>query len=137
MIGPLAEAWRWYYDVVGDKRCAIVDTFWQTETGGFMLTPMPGSHTLKPGSCTLPMFGVEPKVLDPTTGKELEGNDVAGVLVFAKSWPSMLRTAAPRHATLRRAPCRMNPTPVGREASRKDDRSAILWWARRLFVSRA
>merc|ERR1712087_722106 len=86
------EAWRWYYEVVGEKRCPIMDTFWQTETGGFMMTPMPGSHMMKPGSCTLPMFGVDPRVLDPTTGKEVEGNNVAGVLVFAKSWPSMLQT---------------------------------------------
>lgn len=91
------EAWRWYYEVVGDKRCPIVDTFWQTETGGFMMTPMPGSHVLKPGSCTLPMFGVDPRVLDPVTGKELEGNNVAGALVFAKSWPSMLRTVYGSH----------------------------------------
>lgn len=91
------EAWRWFYDVVGDKKCPIMDTFWQTETGGHMMTPMPGSHMLKPGSCTLPMFGVDPRVLDPTTGKEIEGNNVAGVLVFAKSWPSMLRTVYGDH----------------------------------------
>jgi len=91
------EAWRWYYDVVGDRRCPIMDTFWQTETGGFMMTPMPGSHIMKPGSCTLPMFGVDPRVLDPNTGKELEGDNVAGVLVFAKSWPSMLRTVYGDH----------------------------------------
>jgi len=94
------EAWRWYYDVVGDKRCPIMDTFWQTETGGFMMTPMPGSHQLKPGSCTLPMFGVDPRVLDPATGKELHGNNVAGVLVFAKAWPSMLRTVYGNHQRL-------------------------------------
>lgn len=91
------EAWRWYYDVVGDKKCPIMDTFWQTETGGFMMTPMPGSHIMKPGSCTLPMFGVDPRVLDPATGKEITGNNVAGVLVFAKSWPSMLRTVYGDH----------------------------------------
>mmetsp|Transcript_105955 Transcript_105955/g.306439 ORF Transcript_105955/g.306439 Transcript_105955/m.306439 type:complete len:662 (-) Transcript_105955:136-2121(-) len=94
------EAWRWYYEVVGDKRCPIMDTFWQTETGGFMMTPMPGSHVCKPGSCTLPMFGVDPRVLDPATGKEIEGNNVAGVLVFAKSWPSMLRTVYGNHQRL-------------------------------------
>jgi len=91
------EAWRWYYEVVGEKRCPIMDTFWQTETGGFMLTPMPGSHIMKPGSCTLPMFGVDPRILDPNTGKEVEGNMKAGVLVFAKSWPSMLRTVYGNH----------------------------------------
>mmetsp|Transcript_139974 Transcript_139974/g.247347 ORF Transcript_139974/g.247347 Transcript_139974/m.247347 type:complete len:660 (+) Transcript_139974:61-2040(+) len=91
------EAWRWFYDVVGDKKCPIMDTFWQTETGGHMMTPMPGSHMLKPGSCTLPMFGVDPKVLDPASGKVIEGNNVAGVLVFAQSWPSMLRTVYGDH----------------------------------------
>mmetsp|Transcript_79923 Transcript_79923/g.156693 ORF Transcript_79923/g.156693 Transcript_79923/m.156693 type:complete len:332 (+) Transcript_79923:496-1491(+) len=94
------EAWRWYYEIVGDRRCPIMDTYWQTETGGFMMTPMPGSHKLKPGSCTLPFFGVDPRVLDPTTGKELHGNDVAGVLVFAKSWPSMLRTVYGNHTRM-------------------------------------
>lgn len=91
------EAWRWYYNVVGDGRCPIMDTFWQTETGGFMMTPMPGCTVMKPGSCTFPMFGVDPRVLDPTTGKELTDNNVAGVLVFAKSWPSMLRTVYGDH----------------------------------------
>jgi len=91
------EAWRWFYEVVGDKRCPIMDTFWQTETGGHMMTPMPGSHMMKPGACSLPFFGVDPRVLDPTTGKEMEGNNVAGVLVFAKSWPSMLRTVYGDH----------------------------------------
>jgi len=91
------EAWRWYYDVVGDKKCPVMDTFWQTETGGFMMTPMPGSHVMKPGSCTLPFFGVDPRVLDPTTGKEIEGNNVAGVLVFAQSWPSMIRSVYGDH----------------------------------------
>jgi len=91
------EAWRWYYDIVGDKRCPIMDTFWQTETGGHMMTPLPGSHTMKPGSCTLPFFGVDPRVLEPTTGKEVTENNCTGVLVFAKSWPSMLRTVYGDH----------------------------------------
>merc|ERR1712241_588342 len=94
------ETWRWYFEVVGEKRCPIMDTFWQTETGGFMLTPMPGSHMMKPGSCTLPMFGVDPRVLDPTTGKEVEGDNVAGILVLAKSWPSMLRTVFGNHTRM-------------------------------------
>merc|ERR1712050_626065 len=94
------EAWRWFYEVVGNKRCPIMDTFWQTETGGHMMTPMPGSHTMKPGSCTLPMFGVDPRILDPTTGKEIEGDNVAGVLVFAKSWPSTLRTVFGNHTRM-------------------------------------
>lgn len=65
-----------------------------------MMTPMPGSHIMKPGSCTFPFFGVDPRVLDPATGKELEGNNVAGVLVFAKSWPSMLRTVFGNHSRM-------------------------------------
>jgi len=91
------EAWRWYYDIVGDSKVPIVDTFWQTETGGHMMTPLPGSHVLKPGSCTLPFFGVDPRILDPATGKEVTGNNVAGALVFAKSWPGMMRTVYGNH----------------------------------------
>ncbi|GDY13270.1 acetyl-coenzyme A synthetase 2 [Planctomycetota bacterium] len=85
------EAWRWYYEVVGESRCAIVDTFWQTETGGHMITPLPGATALKPGSATLPFFGVEPKILDEK-GVELVGNDVTGVLVFSRGWPGIART---------------------------------------------
>ena len=85
------EAWRWYHEVVGDGRCAIVDTFWQTETGGHMITPLPGVHALKPGSATFPFFGVEPAILDEK-GVELTANDVSGVLVFKRSWPGIART---------------------------------------------
>jgi len=84
------EAWMWYYTVVGKKRCPIVDTWWQTETGAIMVTPLPGITPLKPGSCAVPFFGVVPKVLDQ------EGKDVprgsGGRLFLAKPWPSMLRT---------------------------------------------
>ena len=86
------EAWRWYHQVVGNGKVPIMDTFWQTETGGFMLTPITGSHTLKPGSATLPFFGVEPAVLDPVSGQELTGNNVSGILCFKRGWPGMLRT---------------------------------------------
>ncbi|MBA3936132.1 MAG: acetate--CoA ligase [Planctomycetes bacterium] len=85
------EAWRWYFEVVGDSRCAIVDTFWQTETGGHMITPLPGATPMKPGSATLPFFGVEPVVLDDK-GKEIPGNDVSGVLAFKRGWPGIART---------------------------------------------
>ena len=85
------EAWRWYYEVVGEGRCAIVDTFWQTETGGHMITPLPGATPLKPGSATLPFFGVEPVVLDDKGG-EVQGNDVSGVLAFKRGWPGIART---------------------------------------------
>ena len=82
------EAWRWYYEVVGESRCPILDTWWQTETGGHMITPLP-STPLKPGSATFPFFGVEPKLLDGE-GKELHG-EAEGNLVIARSWPGQMR----------------------------------------------
>lgn len=91
------EAWRWYYECVGNSKCAIVDTFWQTETGGHMLTPIAGCTKMKPGSATLPFFGIEPAVLDPATGTELHGNNVAGILCMKRSWPGMLRTVFGDH----------------------------------------
>ncbi|KAG9508939.1 Acetyl-coenzyme A synthetase, cytoplasmic, partial [Fragariocoptes setiger] len=84
------EAWNWYYDVVGERRCPIVDTFWQTETSAPMLTPLPGATPLKPGSATLPFFGVQPAIVDEN-GRELEGPAV-GHLVFKAPWPGMMRT---------------------------------------------
>ena len=86
------EIWRWYHDVVGDKRCAVVDTWWQTETGGILITPLPGATPTKPGSATLPFFGVKPVVLDPDKGTVLEGNGVAGALCLASPWPGQART---------------------------------------------
>ena len=86
------EAWVWYDRHVGKGRCPIVDTFWQTETGGHMITPLPGAIETKPGSATLPYFGVRPAVLDPQTGELREGNGVEGVLCFADSWPGQMRT---------------------------------------------
>lgn len=84
------EAWAWYYDVVGDKRCPIVDTWWQTETGGILITPLPGAIAQKPGSATLPFFGVQPKILT-NEGQEITG-PADGVLVIADSWPGQART---------------------------------------------
>ena len=84
------EAWRWYHEVVGEGRCPIVDTWWQTETGGAMITPLPGATDLKPGSATRPMFGVEPRLLD-AEGQVLEGA-AEGNLVIARSWPAQMRT---------------------------------------------
>jgi acetyl-CoA synthetase len=84
------EAWMWYYETVGNKRCPIVDTWWQTETGGHMITPLPGVTALKPGSCTLPLPGITAAIVDET------GNDVekgkGGILVIKRPWPSMIRT---------------------------------------------
>ncbi|CAB4378545.1 unnamed protein product [Rhizophagus irregularis] len=91
------EAWEWYYEVVGRKECSVVDTYWQTETGSIVLTPLPGATPMKPGSATFPFFGIEPAVLEAETGKELEGNDVEGVLVIKNPWPSMARTVYNNH----------------------------------------
>ncbi|MDX1525856.1 MAG: acetate--CoA ligase [Pseudidiomarina maritima] len=84
------EAWEWYYKVIGDSRCPIVDTWWQTETGGIMITPLPGATDLKPGSATRPFFGVKPSLVD-ADGKVLEGA-VEGNLVILDSWPGQART---------------------------------------------
>ncbi|MCK6445405.1 MAG: acetate--CoA ligase [Planctomycetes bacterium] len=86
------EIWRWYHDVVGDGRCAVVDTWWQTETGGILITPLPGVTPTKPGSATLPFFGVKPVVLNPENGALLEGNGVSGALCLASPWPGQART---------------------------------------------
>ncbi|WP_443969947.1 acetate--CoA ligase [Sphingobium sp. CR28] len=84
------EAWEWYYNVVGGGRCPIVDTWWQTETGGAMITPLPGAHDLKPGSASFPFFGVEPVIVD-AEGKSLDGA-TEGNLCIARSWPGQMRT---------------------------------------------
>ena len=84
------EAWEWYYHVVGDGRCPIVDTWWQTETGGILITPLPGATDLKPGSATLPFFGIKPALLGPE-GEMLDGA-VSGNLVIEDSWPGQMRT---------------------------------------------
>ncbi len=86
------EIWRWYHDVVGDGRCAVVDTWWQTETGGILITPLPGVTAAKPGSATLPFFGIKPIVVDPESGVILEGNGVSGALCLATPWPGQART---------------------------------------------
>jgi acetyl-CoA synthetase len=90
------EAWRWYHDVVGEGRCPVVDTWWQTETGGILISPLPGTTPLKPGSATLPFFGVEPVVLDDK-GRELTGNGVSGLLAIRHPWPGMARTIQSDH----------------------------------------
>ena len=86
------EVWRWYHDVIGETRCTIVDTWWQTETGGVLITPLPGVTPTKPGSATLPFFGVKPVVMDIATQKILEGNNVSGALCLASPWPGQART---------------------------------------------
>ncbi len=90
------EAWEWYYRVVGDERCPIVDTWWQTETGGHMITPLPGATALKPGSATRPFFGVAPAIVDATDGTVLEG-EAEGALVITRPWPGQMRTVYGDH----------------------------------------
>ena len=90
------EAWHWYYENVGKGRCPIVDTWWQTETGAAMITPLAGTTDLKPGSATFPFFGVHPIILD-NDGKEIEGNGVEGVLAIKDSWPGQMRTVYGDH----------------------------------------
>ncbi len=90
------EAWMWYYDVVGDKRCPVVDTWWQTETGGILITPLPGAHELKPSYASKPFFGVQPALVD-AEGKFLEG-EAEGNLVLTHSWPGQMRTVYKDHA---------------------------------------
>ena len=89
------EAWEWYYRVVGDSRCPIVDTWWQTETGGILITPLPGAIAQKPGSATLPFFGVKPEIVD-AEGKVLDGA-TTGNLCIADSWPGQMRTVYGDH----------------------------------------
>ncbi|WP_427874713.1 acetate--CoA ligase [Pelagimonas varians] len=86
------EAWNWYNDVIGGGKCPIVDTWWQTETGGHMMTPLPGAHATKPGSAMKPFFGVKPVVLDPQSGEEIDSYPVEGVLAIKDSWPGQMRT---------------------------------------------
>jgi acetyl-CoA synthetase len=90
------EAWKWYHEIVGERRCEIVDTWWQTETGAICITPIPGIVPTKPGSATLPFFGIEPVVLDDK-GNELSGNGVTGFLAIKRAWPSMARTVNGNH----------------------------------------
>jgi len=91
------EAWNWYNDVVGKGTRPIVDTWWQTETGGHLMTPLPGATPTKPGSCTKPFFGIEPVILDPQTGEEQTETEASGVLCIKGSWPGQMRTVYGDH----------------------------------------
>jgi acetyl-CoA synthetase len=90
------DTWKWYYNVVGEGRCSIVDTWWQTETGGILITPLPGAIPTKPGSATLPFFGIEPVLLSPE-GEELKTIEASGLLAIKGPWPSMARTIQGDH----------------------------------------
>jgi acetyl-CoA synthetase len=94
------EIWKWYHDVVGNGRCAVIDTWWQTETGGILITPLPGVTPTKPGSATLPFFGIKPVLMD-AEGKPLEGNDVSGALCMGAPWPGQARTVWGDHQRFR------------------------------------
>ena len=91
------EAWRWYHKNVGKERCPIVDTWWQTETGGILISPLPGATATKPGSATFPFFGIEPVVLEPEKGTIVEGDGVSGVLAMKAPWPGQMRTVYGDH----------------------------------------
>ena len=91
------EAWIWYHRHIGRERCPIVDTWWQTETGGHLITPLPGATETKPGSATLPFFGIRPVILDPATAQVQDGNPAEGVLCIADSWPGQMRTVYGDH----------------------------------------
>lgn len=91
------EAWEWYNEQVGRKRCSVVDTYWQTETGSIIITPLPITPT-KPGSATFPFFGIDPVILDPVTGKEVCEHDITGVLAIRSPFPSIARTVYQNHS---------------------------------------
>jgi len=92
-----AEVWKWYFEIVGKEEAHVVDTYWQTETGSHVITPLAGVTPTKPGSASLPFFGIEPAIIDPVSGEEVHGNDVEGVLAFKQPWPSMARTVWGAH----------------------------------------
>lgn len=95
---PIApDLWQWYNEKIGQHRCHISDTYWQTESGSHLIAPLAGAVPTKPGSATVPFFGIDAVIIDPVSGKELEGNDVAGVLAVRSSWPSMARTVYHNH----------------------------------------
>ena len=94
---PIKEPeWEWYYNLIGNQKCPIIDTWWQTETGGIMISPLPGVTELKPGSATLPFFGVDPVLLDDE-GNEIMGNNKNGLLAIKSSWPGQMRTVFGDH----------------------------------------
>ncbi|MCY4570213.1 MAG: acetate--CoA ligase [Candidatus Poribacteria bacterium] len=94
---PIKEPeWLWYYNIVGEERCPIIDTWWQTETGGILMTPLPAATPLKPGSATFPFFGIEPVILDEA-GNEVEGNPATGYLCIKTAWPGIMRTVYGDH----------------------------------------
>ena len=105
LLGTVGETikepeWTWYYNIVGNQNCPIVDTWWQTETGGILITPLPAISDLKPGSAMIPFFGIEPVLLDEN-GNEVEGNPASGYLCIKSPWPSLMRTVYGDHERFR------------------------------------
>lgn len=130
LLGTVGEpinpkAWLWYYEVVGEKRCPIVDTWWQTETGGILITPLPGAIPQKPGSATLPFFGVEPAILDEK-GNELQG-EARGALVIKSAWPGMMRTVYGNHEKFRETYFSMYPGYYFTGDGSKRDKDGYYW----------
>ncbi|MFA4934912.1 MAG: acetate--CoA ligase [Candidatus Methanoperedens sp.] len=119
------EAWMWYYDVIGNRRCPIVDTWWQTETGGIMITPLPGATPLKPGSATLPFPGVEVAVLRQD-GTEADVNE-GGELVIKKPWPGMMRTVYGNHARFKEKYFTVFPGLYQTGDSARKDEDGYIW----------
>lgn len=119
------EAWEWYYHVVGDGRCPIVDTWWQTETGGHLITPMPGAIDLKPGSATFPFFGIEPCIVDDK-GNELQGV-AEGALCIKRAWPGMMRTVFGDHKRFIDTYFKMFPGKYFSGDGARRDRDGYYW----------
>ncbi|MFQ6605730.1 MAG: acetate--CoA ligase, partial [Fidelibacterota bacterium] len=124
---PIKEPeWKWYYSIVGKDKCPIVDTWWQTETGGILITPLPGATPLKPGSATLPFFGIQP-VLLTDDGKEIEGNDVSGLLAIKVAWPGMMRTVYGDHERFKQTYFAMYPGYYFTGDGARRDKDGYYW----------
>jgi len=119
------EAWHWYNDVIGNGRCPIVDTWWQTETGGILITPLPGAIPTKPGSATLPFFGVEPAIVDDK-GNELEGA-TSGILILKGAWPGIMRTVYGHHQRFKEVYFSMFPGNYFTGDGAKRDEDGYYW----------
>ncbi|HEB61263.1 MAG TPA: acetate--CoA ligase, partial [Phycisphaeraceae bacterium] len=121
------EAWMWYHKNIGHEKCPIVDTWWQTETGGILITPLPGAVPTKPGSATLPFFGVKPVIIDSESGKIIEGNDVSGVLAIAEPWPGQMRTVYGDHKRFEETYFQMYPGYYFTGDGCKRDKDGYYW----------
>jgi len=119
------EAWEWYYHTVGDARCPVVDTWWQTETGGILITPLPGATRLKPGSATLPFFGVVPVILD-AQGEVIDGEG-EGVLAITASWPGQARSIYGDHRRFLEIYFSLYPNKYFTGDGAKRDRDGYYW----------